>query len=80
MVGWLPIPYRFSFVLQPTRHALLFCLAPLGAACAVMWTSASGRPELIGRLDLLEMLFSNVACVFFIHTLSSLKERWVGAE
>jgi diguanylate cyclase (GGDEF)-like protein len=80
VVGWLPIPYLFSYVLLPTRRALLFCLALLGAACAVMWTSVSGRPELIGRLDLLEMLFSNVGCVFFIHTLSSLKERWVAAE
>jgi diguanylate cyclase (GGDEF)-like protein len=79
-VSWLPIPYLFSFVLLPTRGALLFCLALLGAACTVMWTTVSGRPDLVGRLDLLEMFFSNVGCVFFIHTLSSLKERWVAAE
>jgi diguanylate cyclase (GGDEF)-like protein len=80
VVSWLPIPYLFSFVLLPTRPALLCCLALLGAACAVMWNAVSGRPELFGRLDVLEMFFANVACVFFIHTLSSLKERWVAAE
>jgi diguanylate cyclase (GGDEF)-like protein len=80
VLSWLPIPYLFSFVLLPTRQALLCCLALLGAACAVMWTSVSARPDLIGRLDVLEMFFANVACVFFIHTLSSLKERWVAAE
>jgi diguanylate cyclase (GGDEF)-like protein len=80
VVGWLPIPFLFSFVLLPTRRALLFCLALLGTAYAVMWAGVAGRPELIGRLDLLEMFFANLACVFFIHTLSSLKERWVAAE
>jgi diguanylate cyclase (GGDEF)-like protein len=80
VVSWLPIPYLFSFVLLPTRRALLFCLALLGAASGVTWLTLSQRVELIGRLDLLEMFFSSVACVFFIHTLSSLKERWVAAE
>jgi diguanylate cyclase (GGDEF)-like protein len=80
VVCWLPLPYLFAYVLLPTRRALLFSLALLGAACAVMWSSVSGRPELVGRLDLLEMVFANVACVFFIHTLSSLKERWAAAE
>jgi diguanylate cyclase (GGDEF)-like protein len=80
VVGWLPLPYLFGYVLLPTRRALLFSLALLGAACAVMWSAVSGRPQLIGRLDLLEMVFANVCCVFFIHTLSSLKERWAAAE
>jgi diguanylate cyclase (GGDEF)-like protein len=80
IVCWLPLPYLFGYVLLPTRRALLFSLALLGAACAVMWSAVSGRPELVGRLDLLEMVFANVACVFFIHTLSSLKERWAAAE
>jgi diguanylate cyclase (GGDEF)-like protein len=80
VLSWLPIPYLFSFVLLPTRKALLCCLALLGAACAVIWLAVSGRPDLMGRLDVLEMFFANVACVFFIHTLSSLKERWVAAE
>ena len=80
VVGWLPLPYLFSYVLLPTRRALLFSLALLGAACAVLWSAVSGRPQLSGRLDLLEMTFANVSCLFFIHTLSSLKERWAAAE
>ena len=80
VVCWLPILFLFGYVLLPTRWALLFGLALLGAACAVMWNGVAGRPELGGRLDLLEMFFASLACVFFIHTLSSLKEHWVAAE
>ena len=80
VASWLPIPFLFGFVQLPTRRALLFCLTLLGAASAVMWGRVAERPELLGRLDLLEMLFANVACVFFIHTLASMKERWVAAE